>query len=1034
MRLPAHLMELATDTEIMLDVGGIRVQEEEEEEYGEQQQQQAMETDEGMVVEEDTTDADETEKVPRETQQDDEVRKSVETDEQSNNNDNTQEQQQSPPVSEELQQEEPPRVEEEVASSSSTDGSGTVSEVSEEDAIVHATESAESDDTATASSTTDATSTSPTVDEVATEKNDPAAANAASNINNNNDDDGPVERVVVDYASKSAGALILEKSPSMKGTSHLLTSDKDKYAIAPCQDKKFVVIGLSEDILVKQVKLANYERYSSHVFEFQIFGSQTMGQWVDLGKYKAAKNTNGEQTFDLHEPSWARYLKFRFLSHYGSEHYCTISQIKVHGSTQLQGFHEQWNEETGDGDEEVVDSTTTEEEEKQMDGTNAEQQAAASDSTKETTHGEGVSSSSSSSAEQEASLESAESDSTETDTQEDGSQQSADGDEATKAIPGAKILNGIKEKLAELLPSGASNETNNDGGDDEKELEGAVGGDGDDNEEAETEKRMMDVQPTDVLESASIPTSSEKAANSETPKVELSSSSSSNTASTGSLGSAADAVKAALADASDAILPSMNLAVEELQKKLATMISLDETAASILPNELMIDTLAPKMGVVGSGGDDENLTPNDPTDFIIGDGIAETPDVAENKREEGRTESSSSTKEETAAGVAEESRQTADEQKTSSSSQTQSSPTNTATPSSSSSSASASDDTATDDNYEIPQELVSVLARFPSASCLGSLDFSDFKKRMVAARSAATGANSQASNKATQAGNKMEPIFKTLTEEIKSLKLSQSVQDQFSKVMISCYQSILMDMAQELNFVSTAQAERLIRLEEEMLLMQSQSVVGMLHRLWDVVQWLVSLGVIFVHNEGLRLQRFIQTLVEHRTVVNLVKRLKEAEHESLILAAVTAVSTLMTWLVVMQIVRWLFSSPSSPSRSTSNSKGAKKKKQMMTKSSSSKEVPNTARPQKDEEGTTEVIIPQAQVVDAAPDDDDEPSLINDKELSVQVSEVNEDVTTEELPMPVATPSLVGSSITIQTRSKQTSVNTNKSRRHLVASE
>jgi len=159
------------------------------------------------------------------------------------------------------------------------------------------------------------------------------------------EDDGLKERVVVNYAHKSAGAIVLEKSSSFKGTSNLLTSDNDKYAITPCDEKKNVVIGLSEDILVKQIVLANFERFSSHVKDFQVLGSQTypIGNWHDLGTY-TAKPGNGIQTFDLKEPSWARYLQFKFLSHYGEEHYCTVSQIKVHGSTMLQGFHEQWTQ------------------------------------------------------------------------------------------------------------------------------------------------------------------------------------------------------------------------------------------------------------------------------------------------------------------------------------------------------------------------------------------------------------------------------------------------------------------------------------------------------------------------------------------------------------------------------------------------------------------------------------------------------------------------------------------------------------------
>ena len=175
--------------------------------------------------------------------------------------------------------------------------------------------------------------------------------NSTINATNNNNfevDDGPRQVKRVDYASNKAGAQILEQSPSLKGASNLLTGDKDKYSIAPCMDKKYIVIGLSEDILVKQIILANYERYSSRVKEFQVLASQEYptpneDYWNSIGTYEA-HSKSGEQAFELLEPTWARYLKFRFVSHYGSEHYCTLSQIKVHGSTMLQGFHEQWTE------------------------------------------------------------------------------------------------------------------------------------------------------------------------------------------------------------------------------------------------------------------------------------------------------------------------------------------------------------------------------------------------------------------------------------------------------------------------------------------------------------------------------------------------------------------------------------------------------------------------------------------------------------------------------------------------------------------
>eukprot|EP00523_Entomoneis_sp_CCMP467_P005032 CAMPEP_0168763708 /NCGR_PEP_ID=MMETSP0724-20121128/24502_1 /TAXON_ID=265536 /ORGANISM="Amphiprora sp., Strain CCMP467" /LENGTH=944 /DNA_ID=CAMNT_0008812919 /DNA_START=10 /DNA_END=2844 /DNA_ORIENTATION=+ len=181
----------------------------------------------------------------------------------------------------------------------------------------------------------------------------------------------------VDYASKSAGAQVIEKSPGWSGTSDLLNSDNDRYAIVPTNPEdgktKFLIIALSEEILVKQVVLTNYERYSSFVKDFQILGSQTMANWVDLGQYTASPPTGSStrETFDISSGTpagdvptdtssggaqyWARYLKFRFLSHYGDEHYLTITQILVHGTTMQQGFQEHWEE------EEKVDAAEQEE-------------------------------------------------------------------------------------------------------------------------------------------------------------------------------------------------------------------------------------------------------------------------------------------------------------------------------------------------------------------------------------------------------------------------------------------------------------------------------------------------------------------------------------------------------------------------------------------------------------------------------------------------------------------------------------------------
>ena len=162
------------------------------------------------------------------------------------------------------------------------------------------------------------------------------------------DDDEKTGRVKsqFNFASHAAGAIILDKSPaSATGYSNLLNDDKDKYGISSCSEKKWVVIGLSEDILVTSVMLANYEKYSSKVKDFQLLASTSYptDDWINLGKFESQAKL-GEQYFNVSASSSSahtRYLKFKFLTHYDNEALCTLSQIKVHGTTVIASFKQE---------------------------------------------------------------------------------------------------------------------------------------------------------------------------------------------------------------------------------------------------------------------------------------------------------------------------------------------------------------------------------------------------------------------------------------------------------------------------------------------------------------------------------------------------------------------------------------------------------------------------------------------------------------------------------------------------------------------
>ncbi|XP_022938505.1 SUN domain-containing protein 4-like [Cucurbita moschata] len=135
------------------------------------------------------------------------------------------------------------------------------------------------------------------------------------------------------YAAASKGSKVLGFNKEAKGASNILGRDTDKYLRNPCSaEEKFVTMELSEETLVRTIKIANFEHHSSNLKEFELLGSSVYPTdvWVKLGNFTAA-NAKHAQRFVLEEPKWARYLKLRLLSHHGSEFYCTLSVFEVYG-------------------------------------------------------------------------------------------------------------------------------------------------------------------------------------------------------------------------------------------------------------------------------------------------------------------------------------------------------------------------------------------------------------------------------------------------------------------------------------------------------------------------------------------------------------------------------------------------------------------------------------------------------------------------------------------------------------------------------
>jgi hypothetical protein len=67
------------------------------------------------------------------------------------------------------------------------------------------------------------------------------------------------------YASFDAGAKLLSSSEHIHDAHAILIKDSDRYMKAPCESRKWVVVQLSEDIMIRHIVLANLEHYSGGV-------------------------------------------------------------------------------------------------------------------------------------------------------------------------------------------------------------------------------------------------------------------------------------------------------------------------------------------------------------------------------------------------------------------------------------------------------------------------------------------------------------------------------------------------------------------------------------------------------------------------------------------------------------------------------------------------------------------------------------------------------------------------------------------------
>ncbi|XP_051481342.1 SUN domain-containing ossification factor isoform X2 [Apus apus] len=150
------------------------------------------------------------------------------------------------------------------------------------------------------------------------------------------------------YASVECGAKILAANPEAKSTSAILMENMDLYMLNPCSTKIWFVIELCEPVQVKQLDIANHELFSSTPKDFLVSISDRYptNKWIKLGTFHA-RDERIVQSFPLDEQMYAKYVKMfikyikvELISHFGSEHFCPLSLIRVFGTSMVEEYEE----------------------------------------------------------------------------------------------------------------------------------------------------------------------------------------------------------------------------------------------------------------------------------------------------------------------------------------------------------------------------------------------------------------------------------------------------------------------------------------------------------------------------------------------------------------------------------------------------------------------------------------------------------------------------------------------------------------------
>ncbi|CAO1426865.1 unnamed protein product [Diamesa serratosioi] len=140
------------------------------------------------------------------------------------------------------------------------------------------------------------------------------------------------------YANPDCGAKVLKSNPEAQSVNSVLSSHKDEYLLNSCNNKIWFIVELCEAIQLERIEVANFELFSSSLKELNmsISNRYPTRDWSNVGQF-ATTNQRDIQSFDLNPQLFGKFVRIQ-IDYTNQEHYCPLSLFRVFGTSEIEAF------------------------------------------------------------------------------------------------------------------------------------------------------------------------------------------------------------------------------------------------------------------------------------------------------------------------------------------------------------------------------------------------------------------------------------------------------------------------------------------------------------------------------------------------------------------------------------------------------------------------------------------------------------------------------------------------------------------------